>query len=688
MLRVQILPSGEFLNLTVDTVATVDLFSTLMNNDSDLLGSYSYPGKAPLDEYNKRILQNGHLITSSKTLRSFQARLWLGPTPWKVVNFEYSILDDEIEFNLLIDNGIAMDRLKNTKLNETYSGVQDDSRVFYSYADYKAFMLDTAKAAPGKYPMVFYPVRNELYTKVNDVDQQETYRDYSFPLSYYINEWDGPNQQFVIDTNYPIRHFESPSIYLTYALKWVIKYLGYQPIGNWFDDADAQKIVIESSVGIDSATGNISIPATPYFLPNIALNEFFKAVRNRYALIITFEETNKTCLVAGWKQLITSIDYTDLRPYQVKGVKDYVPETAGYTLTLKLDEKDLLESGDEAVDASLLPVPLVIGDGSTGVDLADSPTIMLVENAPNYPTSQVTWRIPVSKRQYYTSGKFILIEQTGFQDKGDFALRFMIYHGMVHNQANQLYPYAAFDNLDYRLLPMSKYTLTLNANSASSLMVGDFSTFKLASKKLELVFLIPQLIFLLLKNENRCLIRDKNNAVVSCIIDQISADLGYEDIVPAKAVLYTLPIENNTGNIDIPVPPVIPPDNGTVYARLAKRNFRDYNNSYQTIQMSGFVADLYAEFFADPECTVPKNVNSLHITYQNTRYTREGLDPGYSTVYPYGQICTGTEFLLTDTCWLSYSEQEPVDHVYQVTISFTDSYQLIETGDYHIEPDA
>lgn len=673
------MPAGEFLDLDEATVVTVEQFTSMMNDEDVLNGSFSYSATAPLNEWNKRLLQNGHLASAAQKIY-VSARVWFGSRMWKVVQLQYGITDGKFDFTLTIDNGIAANALKNTSLMQVVGN--GNTANFQSQDDYRAYMKATAAAAPGIYPLVFFPVKNEIWCYTAEEQGTATYPGYSATLSNYINEWNPVTQSFVTDSHAPgvgISHLESPAFYVTYIFKRIITYLGYTPVGGFFTDPDIARLVMESPIGINTF-GTVAIGDMFFYMPDIKLNDFIKAVRNKITgLLISFNETDKTCLVDTWTNILNSVSYTDLRPYQqLPSDNTYPPEVTGYSITEKEEDRDQLFKVSEGSPA---PDPIVIGDGSTEIEQAISTTKMLIEPDMHYSLgTEVDYRLPHVQMPYYTASKYVLAEKVDYTDRNTFELRFLYYHGMKPNQAGHLYPYASADNLNWEEQPIGKYSLQLN--STTVLMAQRWYQFRLASKKKQVNYVLPEQVFVQMQNSRRVLYRDENNATISCLLDQFSADLGKNKMIQAQAILYTKPISNPTQQTAPVIPPVV--DNGSVYVKLVQRNYQQFQTSDAELQTVGNTVDLYFTFWADQYATVPKNVTNLLVkVFRN----KQG-SPEYTNSDTSSTICTGQDIIFMGVATLNYTSNVFNPDINQFVDGpyFTQTYTLVDTGEYHIIP--
>lgn len=679
MLRIQILPSGEYLDLSKDTVATVELFSSIMNKESELLGSYSQNFNLPWNEHNKRVLQNTHLLSSSQAYRTMQARIWLGATPWKVVVFKYCVNEGLIEATLNIDNGVAMNALKTNKLS-LFTGLQEDPIHFTSHEQYRNFLKATALAEPGVYPMVFFPIKNTAFIPEIEPDQQGNYPLISFPLCTYMNDWDAVQQRFNIDLANPYKHLQTPAYYLVYVIRRVLTSLGYTPVGGWLDHPDTQRIVMLSAVGINNMA-DFLLPDAPFFWPDMPFNEFFKVIRNRFSLIISFNESDKSCLIDSADLLFNRIDCIDLRGYQVKKMRDYLPEVTGYTITDKIEEKDELFNEELYPDA--IPEPIVVGDGANELELQGGSTKMLLENNPNYGNAQVQWRVPHIKQNFYTDNKYPGADPYTHFDRNKFGLRFLYYHGMKKDQAGNLYPYASADNLDLNGQALGEFSLTPTENSRTRVTVEAFYNFKLKSKKIKVSYVLPERVFCSIVNHKRILVRDLNDNVVSCVIDQLSADLGPGDTVAAEAIMYVRPLENNLQAANTGEDPPPPVDNGTVYIRLSSENEQygiigDYGPDMSYVMDT---LDLRVSFFSDAAGTIPKSVTNLLVRYR-TRQNSVDTEP---LIFDTDITITGTTGLLSQGLRSHYMESVRDENGNMVRgREYVQFFNLVDTGQYTI----
>lgn len=678
MFKIQIIPGGEYLQLAKDSVVTVDLFGSMLNDESVLKGSASVPFKAPLNDHNKKIIRNAHLVTTPVSARTLQAQLWFFSFPWIKCELDFCITGGEIEGTLIIDNGIVANKLTNTKLNQVIGN--ENLKNFATQSEYLAYINAAAAASPGQYPVTFFPVRNEIWCYTEKEQGSASYPGYASTLSNYVNEWNAKTGSFVIDAmgTTPISHLEAPAFYLTYILKRVITYLGYKPVGDGFNDPDIARLVMLSPIGINTF-GTVAIGDMFFYMPSVSLADFIKEVRNRLTgLLIVFNETDKTCLVDTWYNILNKQDATDLRPYQTTIPDDFIQDQKGYSITEKQESKDELfdvEAGNPAPD------PLVIGDGSTSIDLAISTTKMILESAPGYTdTDAVSWRIPHVRMPFSTSDKYVLADKVAYKDRNSFNMRLLYFHGMRKNQAGDLYPYASADNLNWQGQPLSTYSLAINETTKT--MVQRWYNFRLNSKKLQLDFTMPYPVFVQAKNSKRVIVRDDNNAAVICLMDQLSADLGMNEFINAQAVLYAKPITDPVKQVltNGILPPVV--DNGTVWVRLEQRNTTNENVTGDTVKYTGTKVDLYLTFWADQTHTVVKNVTNLLVkVFRN----RSG-DPTNTNSDTGQMACTGHDLLYQGGVYTTYDSQvldtgsgNFIDGPY-----YTQSFSVVNTGEYSI----
>jgi hypothetical protein len=258
------------------------------------------------------------------------------------------------------------------------------------------------------------------------------------------------------------------------------------------------------------------------------------------------------------------------------------------------------------------------------------------------------WRIPKIKQSLYAQAPFDLINIPTFADTNNFKLRFLYYHGMQPNSAGFVYPYGSSDNLSVDGPPLSNVNLSLTPGATDFQPLQYYYNFLLNSKPFEMGFMLNKKQLFDLRANKRILISDFNRATISCILDQVAADLKeMQDSIATKITLYPKIWPDNALQPVPPVvvPPVTPPfDNGLVYLRFTEVNQTEIVETVPT-SANSFFKDLVVSFFADAAGTMPKNVVDLRVGYSTTETDNFGSFTVIGPTFAYVN-CNGTTFNL------------------------------------------
>lgn len=721
------LPERPFFVLALDGTLTADFNSTLFNQQSEFLGSYSYPGTMPL-EPNRALIRNAHYINSSNKQRTINAMMWLGATPFKQVKLYFTIENGTINYNLYYDLSLISNLLKTLKLFQTSD--LSGELIFESTAALKDYMTATTTGTKGQYPMVFFPFKNDgayidaayefepafnsaisytsgqkftylpngqIYEVTATTSAGETpistpakfnnltssYSDNAFPASKIINRWelaDDGSSSFIVDTASPVRQTQSPAFYLVYVLQRVAAFLGFTLEGDWLNDDDANKIVIWSNAPIGTVE---VIPDFAFFMPDVLLTDFLKTCRTEFGLLISPDPLRGVLVVESIKNIERRSEVVDLSGVQTVSYRETGTQAQSFVITQGYDDKDSAWSDSE----KKTPLQLAIGDlahsvQQTDIAMASAQTKMIQEQSavPIFESSPIVsnWRIPWIKMPVVGSTPMDQISTIKYADTHSFGLRFLIYHGMTEDDSGYLYPYASNDNLNQNLESFSDFTLSLDALPGSSLNIKDYYTFLLNSKPFEMVFELWPWQFMQITSNKRVFVKDFNQAKVECLIDQVSADFtNNKEKIVAKLTLYPRIWPDNDAEVLPPVVVPTPPppyDNGTVYVRLSLRNPTTYTSPIPPHDVT-HQKDIYVQFFEDAAATIPKDVISLDVKLETKELTFETVD-GVG-VHTYNCTSTGHENLL--------QANAPIDEF--VTTSgnqLTWQYRIVPTTDYTV----
>lgn len=646
MFRLQQKSSGKFFVMGESSVVPMDRQSSLFNKQDDYLTSKSYSFELPLNETNKAIIRNAHHINTSNAGRTDQVIAWDAYRPLQEARMVFTIKGKVITGELYFDGGPVISDLKNKKLTDIGIGDNDDQISFDNGAALLAFMNSSVEGDQKTKNVIFFPVKNDNAYNVIPEDQQATYPDIEFPVNNYMNAWQidlgTGTGTFKMDTvSGSNRESQLPYFKIVYLLKRVIKYLGYKPGGTWFDDEDANRIVIHSNIALP---GVFLVPDISFHMPAITLGAFIKEMRTRIGLNINFNDNTGICEVNSIKYVRTNGKIVDLRGQQLA---DTYEETGAapdaYIISQSIDSKD---KAFEGVDESTLQ-QLIIGDVSGAINVQEIPLLSAVTKMYSGIGPQGSyWRVPEIQQPIYPRTPLDQISALAYSDRSDFKIRLLYYHGMVANGAGYMYPYASVDNLDKDGARLTLYSLSLDITGLTYSSMLELHAYIRNSKPFFMGFTMTVQQYFEIEASNRLLVKDPFDfSTVVCLFDVMSADLDNRNLVNVKITLYPdiLPDNVSAPVVDPEAPVILPPDppvdNGVVYAKLIIRNYNTIESSYPPPFYNRTTGDVVLQFFENAAGTVPKNVTGLNVGVKTTYGSG-----GSSSTYVNNYHCTTTAF--------------------------------------------
>lgn len=682
--RLQIIATGEFLVLGKDGTLAVQINTTLFNSQGDFFGSKSYPGTCPL-EPNKAVIKNAHLILTDPALRTFRVRAYLGQWPWKEADFKFTIDYQVINYNLYIDASLIVRQLTSMSMPGLSDPFLSDQLHFDTVDEYRAYMLATVTDAPGTHPMVFLPYKNDGAYKTIDPGSYDDYPDIAFPVNNYFNAWaidEEGNGSFIVDDDAPWSNTQTPFFVLPYILKRIAKFFGFTPVGKWLEEENANRIVVATMIPVDTP---FIIADYYHFMPDMAVSDFLQEMRAKHGLLIDFNELDKICIIESLENLEKTADVVDLRIYQQKGRRETGTVADAYTITEPIDDKDMAYTDTEKAS----PPKLVLGTLATAIQVTDITlqsvgTKMIAEAAPAAAGSS-NWRVPYIKQAIFGATPFDQLSSITYQDSRSFKLRELYFFGLKENADGFLYPYGSSDNLDLAGHQIGTYTLALNAGANAYLAVKKYIGFIKNSKPFEMVFNLTAQKLISITANKRILVYDENMATVSCLLDQLGADMGSREIIGAKLTLYPVIKPDNQAEIIPPEdaePPAPPFDNGVVYVKLEQRNIIAFDQEHPSPAF-GQKVDIYVRFYADAGMAVPKDVTDLPVRMKFT-LTIDGdvdhIETSYTTTSCSSDLNPGTGNYETQLAHQAPLVTTTGGHLYSW------AYSLSTSAKYHIIP--
>jgi hypothetical protein len=681
LLRLQLLSTGEFFTMARDGSLTIDLNSTFFNQQTELIGSVSYPGKMPLIP-NQKIIQNAQLISTPAGLRIVDVMMWLGYLPWKQVKMYFTIENTDIVYSLYIDLAYIANKLKTLQLNQLYLDSDSTQVNVGDFTGLQAYMNATVNDAIGAHPMVFFPYKNDgayvpaAYNVYPDyvnttnyptgyelrygnriykitgntthgqtpLSNPELFADITIspdifqPVNQIINQWETSGEgEGYFRTDVEAGRYsntQTPFFLVTFAIKRICKFLGYTWEGRWMTEESANRITIFSNIPVGY---NYIIADFTSFMPGILVTDFIKELRTQFGLLIDFDQTRKVAVVESLANIEQYGEIVDLRPLQTVSYRESSVAQQAFTITQVPDDKDQAYSDAEKQNLPVLQIGNVTNATQiTDITLLSVTTKMIPGILPSNPLliapTNSDYRIPYIKMPVFGATPMDQISSIQYADRTGFKLRFLYYYGLVADGGGYLYPYGSSDNLDVNGQEIGNVSLALNNVAADvDLPIADYYNFLLQSKPFEMVFYMTAQKFSSIRANSRILVHDFNLATITCILSQNSADfVSDKDLITAKVTLYPIPSQRNTSEITPPPIPVVPPtpvDNGVVYVKFVQSNNTQADVPFPPPTSTVHYSDFTLYFFADAAGTTPKAVTALTVKVQVT-YSLNNAAPG------------------------------------------------------------
>lgn len=584
-----------------------------------------------------------------------------------------------INGNLYIDLALIVNQLKAIKLNQLAG---EDMNLYSpeSRAAFKDYITTGAAAPPSQYPYVFFPYKNEgayidaayvlipiwkssvsygvgnkvtfgnhiyqcihtsgigddpvswLDSQLVNTPQQWTditvYPDIIVPVSDIINRWeidDSGDAGFVVEDTFPIGQTYTPFFYLPYVLTRICAYFGFTVQSHTLTTDDFKRLTIYSNIPLNA---ECIIADFFNYMPAMLVSDFIKELRTDFGLMVDFDPLRKVCVIESLDYLETVQDVMDLQPFQTTQLRETGTQSQAFTIEQPADPNDKAYTDNDAIN----PTQLVIGDPNTAVQVTDiqlnsAPTKMIINQTPvpvfetllDNPDMVITnQRIPWIKIPICGQSPLDQVSTVQFADRFNFKLRFLYYHGMQLDDGGFSYPYGSSDNLDINLKPLRPFTLSLTPSGTDYQAMQHYYTYLKNSKPLELIFQMARPFFAKLQNYRRIIIRDRNNASISCLISQVTATFtNGKDVIACRLTLYPKVMPSNLVEIRPPAPPdVTPPpfDNGTVFLQMIQDNPGEIISPIPPHYVT-HTNDIKLHFYSDAGITV-KDVTDLDVRYQ------------------------------------------------------------------------
>lgn len=439
--------AGLSLLLDAGTVLTIEQSAGWLTDDN-LPGGFSYPISFPLNPENKRFLGFSYRPDAARPSMTLSVTLRIEGTHYRKCTLSFRIENGRGDGYLKIDAG---------EVYETWQGMTLPDAMGDTTADLDptgghslAQCMNRIAAAPiGSEPLTFFPVRNSLFFEP-ELDAVAVPDYVAQPI---VNPWRN-NDGFVMDEVLVKGRPVVPFLFMTTVLGRVFDQIQYRVQGDWLGDPETASLTIFNLTAIDAYRGRWGVGRylVRYrdHVPDMAVSEFLKALRQRFGLLFVFDSTARTCTIRRWVDLVRSAAQVfDAELLAGYGLAE--PDARGFTI---LDGQDGADELYRDIEGNAVgPVPLVVGSGGQAITLRSGTCQMAYEYQLTYHlttgaigTGAARWLIP-TVRQAGNIADDNYLKSSRQPDKNlawknAVSLRLLSYRGMQPNSAGQLYPLA------------------------------------------------------------------------------------------------------------------------------------------------------------------------------------------------------------------------------------------------------
>lgn len=645
----------SFLELADGENPVIRWVATTFNNSEDLLGSKSVlsfefaetPG-------NHARLSYANQLAARLKRTDIEVTIWLFDMPWKRCMVSLSLKNGRITGFAKIDNGEFATIIKERDLAQifvkTSNGVfVDHDWIFVGNSNPSTVAAVVDSLTPGAAPYTFYPYINTAL--FGDYSGEEGQQQWTQPR--IINRWEAGG--FQVGTILPEdlkSHWYTPSLYLTWVIKKVCAYLGYEATGDVFEDEFIISLVIDnnsvySETEVFSPDGFKIAPAR--HLPKIKLNEFFKHLREQFKIIYYFNSDTKKAHFVLSDTVLADDERIEINVERFKPTAAKTEET-GYELIQGIDDKDELFKVIPYVKS------FFIGDDRVAkkVELPISTCFMRKEQNPDHPGSPV-WRIPMKKQLGNAySDRAIDSQAHNPVDYGrnDFGLRLLSYRGMMADGNGNFYPYATSDGLDVAGEISICPSLWLGGESGIlERYQRSWYAFYLMTELVELVAYLPNIVLRRMSPLKKIRFQTDEGIYLEALMDEVEFRADRKERL-LKADIKVYPNYNVSALIDASNTQFASGDivnEATVYVKLIEINYeRTYRRPFPGAKTLYWIsADIIAEFYSDAGGTIPVSVNGLVLTVINEKVTNGSYSTFTNHFTCYGDTFTVIENLIT-----------------------------------------
>ncbi|MGJ1295523.1 hypothetical protein ACR777_15055 [Sphingobacterium spiritivorum] len=618
---------GEvFLDVAENDKLTVEWVSSYFNDDKVFAGSYSYPINLPLTEKNKSVLGNGHLLENRQARKKISVNIILFDQSWKRADLIYDISSQGFEGSLQIDVAVVAEWMRERSLASAFTVTNNGKFVSFielagrgSESGNKQMVKDTQTAAPGEYPYVYFPLRNDMATGEMIADENAKFEDWL--INPHVN-----------GVNTFSNTLWTPYFYLQWVIKEVCKFLGFTATGSFLSDPEVAKWVIYNNGVIwcdDFKKSNFSVCPAKH-LPDISISDLMKLLRNDFFVRIYFDSNDRVAYFIKADDLLQTDDILDLSGSLIKdSLKIKYNNVQGYEVLTKIDD------GDEMNQIFPYVKSYTIGNSDTpkSHELKSAITYMFSGSLISMYKGRVPW-----VRQSVNLYSEIWVDKSSYNPantygKNSFGFRLLAYQGIQRKNAegalapSNTYPYGTSDHRDPNGLETYDYSVSPGSESGYlNRFASDWFNMLCETEQIDFMALISLKKFMDITPLKKVVISTESLAKTSLFLDRITFEPSEKNSKINTRILaypqYNIMAISELSNIKFEEGEIIVPEL-KVYAKLTVEGEYYYINKSNEKEKRAYI---YVSFYRDIAGTIPYSVTNMNVRYQAHETSPKGTD--------------------------------------------------------------
>lgn len=674
--------SGLTLQLFAEQKLVTELATSWLS-DEELPAEFSYPIDCPLNENNKLFVGHGYRPDRASVQTVMAVTVQMEGVLYRRCQFAYKVQSGKLNGYLKIDSAEVYDRIRKLTLLEAIpdviklgNGLNDGYNNLVTSLAVR--MKAIAALQPGKFPLTFFPIRNEAMLE----DSFDSAKLSGFVRRSYVNYWENGN--FKTDSTATAGgYLVVPQFFLWWVLERIMNLAGYRIESDWLAEEENQRLVVPNMTAMavsglgqgDPAallTGHTIVAGM--HLPDMTVADFLIAIKMQFSLNYTYNANTRVCTITQFASTQKRVPDINLTRYQAGQYDTDDAVSSGFTVRDLIDSSDELYRNEdgEAITAE----PFVIGKGGQEITLRCGTMQLISEPVPGSTTQY--WTVPTVRQAGNVLDKLYSLSEHSLDKKGkrknSFGLKLLTYRGLVTHSAGNIYPYATPGVRDGLQQVVGSQSLTMNGRYGSwRKQLRAYYYFRDNTRKITQPLLLPVSVLASLKLYGLVQLSLEDQILRSYLIAKVQAEEpGHDGLCKVDLEVLSLPpgLELSE-DVDRPTP-------WLEFTLLPV--FTGADIEYGTLSVKAWTT---------AQKTTPATVNNLAVIVRTKRY-HYGNIPAmnlldyaeYQTTY----YVSGTGTLVLDTRYIGTKVEYGPNHsftnqywAYSPSIDPSEDYQILRS---------